>query len=347
MWRVGVLGYGYWGPNLVRNFFEHDRATVIQVADLSSERLEIVGKRYPSIVTTVCPDELLTNPSVDLVVIATPVSTHFELARKALENGKHVLVEKPMATSSEHCRELIRLADEKGLLLVVDHTFIFTGAVRKLKELIDSEELGDILYVESTRINLGLFQHDVNVVWDLAPHDLSILSYILGRPPDEVAAVGISHLRFGEGVEDVAYLTLRYGERTLAHLTLSWFSPVKVRQMLIGGDRKMVVYDDNENVAKLKVFDCGAKIINGNLNSRHQALVEYRRGDMSAPKIKTDEALKVEADYIIECLETGERRPVNSGEAGLAIVQTLEAIGRSMKSNGAFEAVAASMPVTV
>jgi len=332
MLRAGVIGCGYWGPNLIRNFLENDATDVVQIADLSPESLHIMQKRYPALEITTAAEGLIANPALDMVVIATPVSMHFPLARMALEEGKHVFLEKPMTASSREALELVELAERKGLAIFVDHTFLFTGAVRKLKELVVSGELGDIQYVDSTRMNLGLYQHDVSVIWDIGPHDVSILNYLCAAEPEHVSSVAMSHL---DTQYDIAYVLLRYGS-LLAHLTLSWLAPVKVRQILIGGTKKMVVYDDLENIAKVKVYDCGAQVARTDVKEVRSMLVSYRRGDMYAPRLDNTEALKVEVDYIVKCLETGERDPVNGGRAGLAVVRAIEAAERSARAGGGF-----------
>jgi len=338
MWRVGVIGCGYWGPNLIRNFAMNESAEVRIVADLAPGRLKVVNKVFPAIKTTTVPEELLSDPGIDLVAVATPPRSHYELAKRALEEGKHVLVEKPMTVSSREAEELVALAERRGRLVFVDHTFLFTGAVRKLKEMTDAGELGEIRYYDSRRLNLGLHQRDVSVIWDIGAHDVAILQHLLGRDPDEVSCVGACYVGECESLYDLAQLSLRYG-RTLAHATLSWLAPVKVRQIIIGGSRKMAVYDDLENVAKLQVFDCGAQAVpSSHLDELRRALVEYRRGDMRAPKLDDAEALKVEVDYIIECLEKGERDPVNGARRGLGVVRALEAAEKSAASGGAFTA---------
>lgn len=336
MWRVGVIGCGYWGPNLIRNFVMNDSTEVRIVADIRPERLRVVNKVFPAIRTTTSPEELLAEDGLDLVAIATPPRTHYALVKAALERGRHVLVEKPMVTSSQEAEELVGLAERKGLVIFVDHTFLFTGAVRKLKEMIDEGELGEIRYYDSRRLNLGIHQGDVSVVWDIGVHDVSILQHLLGRDPDVVSCVGACYVGENTKLYDMAHLSLRYG-KTLAHATLSWLAPVKVRQIIIGGSRKMAIYDDLENVAKLQVFDCGARAVSsGHLDELRRALVEYRRGDMCAPKLDDSEALKVETDYIVRCLETGERQPINGGRHSIGIIRALEAAERSCESLGAF-----------
>lgn len=330
MIRVGVIGYGYWGPNLVRNFAEAPGSQVVAVSDLCPERLTLAGSRYPAIETTTDYCDLLADARIDAIAIATPVSTHFELAMQALRAGKHVLVEKPLAATSEQAVRLIEEADRRNRVLMVDHTFVYTGAVRKIRELVTSNGLGDIYYYDSVRVNLGLFQHDVNVIWDLAVHDLSIMDYVLPSQPCAVSATGMSHVP-GEP-ENVAYLTLFFDGRLIAHIHVNWLAPVKVRRTLIGGSRRMIVYDDLEPSEKVKVYDRGITI-NESPESIYQMLIGYRTGDMWAPQLDMTEALRTEALHFISCIENGER-PITDGEAGLRVVQILEAATRSMAERG-------------
>jgi predicted dehydrogenase len=328
--NIGVIGYGYWGPNLVRNFSEIPEAQVKTVSDFNTERLAKVQSRYPSIqVTTDCRD-IFTDPKIDAVAIATPVSSHFDLAMAALKAGKHVLVEKPMTTSSTQAMRLIEEAQRRNLVLMVDHTFVYTGAVRKMRELVANNGLGNIYYYDSVRVNLGLFQHDVNVIWDLAVHDLSIMDYVLQTRPYAVSATGISHIA-GEP-ENIAYLTLFFDGNLIAHINVNWLAPVKVRRTLIGGNQKMIVFDDLEPSEKLKVYDKGITI-NGDLENRYKMLIGYRTGDMWAPQLDTTEALRTEGLHFIRCIEQGDR-PVTGGEAGLRVVRLLEAATQSMKKQG-------------
>jgi predicted dehydrogenase len=330
MIRVGVIGYGYWGPNLVRNFHEGSGSQVIGVSDLRPERLALACRRYPGIETTTDHRDLLADARIDAIAIATPVSTHFELAMQALQAGKHVLVEKPLAATSEQASQLIEEADRRNRVLMVDHTFVYTGAVRKIRELVVSNELGDIYYYDSVRVNLGLFQHDVSVIWDLAVHDLSIMDYILPSQPCAVTATGISHVP-GEP-ENIAYLTLFFDRDLIAHSHVNWLAPVKVRRTLISGSRKMIVYDDLEPSEKVKVYDRGITI-NESPQSIYQMLVGYRTGDMWAPQLDMTEALQTEALHFIHCIEQGEC-PITDGEAGLRVVRILEAATQSMAKRG-------------
>jgi predicted dehydrogenase len=330
MINIGVIGYGYWGPNLVRNFSEIPGVHVKTVSDFKPELLAKVQGRYPKInVTTDCRD-VFADPKIDAVAIATPVSTHFDLALAALQAGKHVLVEKPMTVSSDQAMRLIDEAEKRNLVLMVDHTFVYTGAVRKMRELIISNSLGDIYYYDSVRVNLGLFQHDVNVIWDLAVHDLSIMNYVLPFQPYGVSATGMSHVP-GEP-ENIAYLTLFFEGNLMAHIHVNWLAPVKVRRTLIGGSQKMIVFDDLEPSEKLKIYDKGITL-NGNTESLYQMLIGYRTGDMWSPNLDMTEALRTEGLHFINCIEKGDR-PITDGEAGLRIVRILEAATESLKKQG-------------
>jgi predicted dehydrogenase len=326
---VGVIGYGYWGPNLVRNFAEVLEAQVVAVSDLNEDRLEAAQRRYPTIKTTTNYQELLSDSAIDAVVIATPVSTHFDLAMQALQAGKHVLVEKPFTATVDQGLRLLDAADRCGRTLMVDHTFVYTGAVRKIKELVDTGVLGPIFYYDSVRVNLGLFQHDVNVLWDLAVHDLSIMDYVLEAPPCAVAATGMAHVN---GMEDIAYLTCFFERDLIAHIHVNWLAPVKIRRTLIGGARQMIVYDDLEPSEKVKVYNKGITVKDGS-EGVYQLLVGYRAGDMSAPHLPTSEALHTEIAHFLECIEHG-HLPLTDGQAGLRVVQILEAATRSLALRG-------------
>ncbi|MBD6617916.1 Gfo/Idh/MocA family oxidoreductase [Komarekiella sp. 'clone 1'] len=328
--NIGVIGYGYWGPNLVRNFSEIPGAQVKTVSDFKPELLAKVQARYPKInVTTDCRD-ILTDPKIDAVAIATPVSTHFDLALAALQAGKHVLVEKPMTTTSEQAMRLIEEAEKRNLVLMVDHTFVYTGAVRKMHDLIATNTLGNVYYYDSVRVNLGLFQHDVNVIWDLAVHDLAIMNYVLPFQPYAVSATGISHIP-GEP-ENIAYLTLFFENNLIAHLHVNWLAPVKVRRTLIGGSQRMIVYDDLEPSEKVKIYDKGITI-NGNSESVYQMMIGYRTGDMWSPKLDMTEALRTEGLHFINCIQQSDR-PLTDGKAGLHVVRILEAASQSLKKQG-------------
>ncbi len=330
MVRVGVIGYGYWGPNLVRNFSEAPGCEVAAVSDLSQDRLSTLKARYPAVRTTTDYQTLLADPATDLVIIATPVSTHFKLAMEALQAGKHVLVEKPMTTTSEESRKLIAEAEKRKKQLFVDHTFVYTGAVRKMAELVSSGDLGEIYYFDSTRVNLGLFQHDVNVIWDLAVHDLSILQNIISEEPVAVSATAISHVK--NQPENIAYITLFFRSSLIAHFHVNWLAPVKVRKMLIGGSKKMIVYDDIELSEKVKIYDKGVALAT-DPEKIQQLKIGYRSGDMWAPQIALTEALQVEAKHLVDCIERG-ARPLTGGQAGLRVVRCLEAATASARERG-------------
>lgn len=328
--QIGVVGYGYWGPNLVRNYMETPGAKVLTVSDLETERLKLVKIRYPTIETTTRYEEVIANKSIDAIVIATPVSTHFEMALQALRAGKHVLVEKPLAQTAEQAAQLIKEADQRGLALMVDHTFVYTGAVRKIRELVASDELGEIYYYDSVRINLGLFQHDVNVLWDLAVHDLAIMDYVLNAFPVAVSATGISNVP-GQP-ENIAYMTLYFESNLIAHIHVNWLAPVKVRRTLVGGSRKMVVYDDLEPSEKIKVYNKGITV-NQNPDNLLRMRVDYRIGDMWAPQLDRTEALRAEADHFIHCINNKEC-PLTDGQAGLRVVRILQAASQSIAERG-------------
>jgi predicted dehydrogenase len=327
---IGIVGLGYWGPNLLRNFAETAAASVKVVCDLRAERLALAAARYPSIRTTQSIADVIGDPAVDAVVIATPVSTHYELAIAALRAGKHVLVEKPLAGSSEECQRLVDEADRRRLVLMVDHTFVYTGAVRKMRELVSSGALGDIYYYDSVRVNLGLFQHDVNVIWDLAVHDLSIMDHVLALRPRAVSATGMTHVTGGH--ENIAYLTLFFDNNLIGHIHVNWLAPVKVRRSLIGGTQRMIVYDDLEPSEKIKIYDKGITVDN-DPNAVFELLVRYRAGDMWAPKVDPTEALTNEAAHFVDCVADG-RRPMTDGLSGLRVVRLVEAASASMRDRG-------------
>ncbi len=330
MIKVGVIGYGYWGPNLVRNFMEARGSTVVAVCDLRSERLAPLQDRYPSIKTTSESSELLADPAIDAIVIATPVSSHFELGMAALQAGKHVLIEKPLAANSEQAVQLIAEATKRKRVLMVDHTFVYTGAVRKIRELITANALGEIYYYDAVRVNLGLFQHDVNVIWDLAIHDLSIMDYVLPTKATAVSATGISHIP-GQP-ENVAYITLFFENPQIAHVHVNWLTPVKVRHTLIGGSEKMILYDDLEPSEKVKIYDKGVTV-SQSPEAVYEMLVSYRSGDMWAPRLDATEALQTEALHFIDCIENG-TQPETDGQAGLRLVRMVEAAEKSLRARG-------------
>jgi predicted dehydrogenase len=328
MIRVGVIGYGYWGPNVVRNFFGVDNTCVEMLCDMNPSALARAKKNYPSLEVTTNPDEILKSPKIDAVAIVTPVWTHYKLAKAALENGKHVFVEKPFTSSSEQAEELIELAERKNLKIMVDHTFLFTGAVRKIRELTESGALGDLYYYDSLRVNLGLFQHDVSVIWDLAPHDLSIMDHLIKGDPEAVVASGECHLN---AVEDVAFMTIYFPNNVIAHINVNWLSPVKIRMTMIGGQKKMLVWNDLVADEKIRVYDKGVNITSG--EKVREMLVNYRSGDMWAPQLEQLEALRVELDYFADCILQN-KTPFNDGQAGLRVVRMLEAAEQSIKQRG-------------
>ncbi|MGA2983136.1 MAG: Gfo/Idh/MocA family oxidoreductase [Terriglobia bacterium] len=328
MIRVGVIGYGYWGPHIFRNFHGLEGCEVALVCDKSADALRRVKHAHPSVHVTSDLQEALAAPDVDAMAVITPVWTHFELAKAALENGKHVFVEKPFTSTTAQAEELIELAERKNLRIMVDHTFLFTGAVKKIKQLVDEGALGKLFYYDSTRVNLGLFQHDVNVIWDLAPHDLSIMDYLIKEKVEAIVATGERHLN---GHENIAFITVYFQSSIIAHINVNWLSPVKVRTTLIGGEKRMVVWNDLEVDEKVKVYDKGVEITNP--EGVYNLLVSYRSGDMWAPRVEQTEALKVECGYFIDCIKSN-TTPFNDGHAGLKVVKMLEAADLSIKERG-------------
>ncbi len=326
--RVGVIGYGYWGPNIVRNLSGLEQCELAAVCDKNPNALKRVARAYPGVRATTEFSDVLRSPDVDAVAVVTPVWTHFELAKAALENGKHVFVEKPFTSTSRQAEELIELAERKNLRIMVDHTFLFNGAVRKIRELVDRGALGPLYYFDSTRVNLGLFQHDVSVIWDLAPHDLSIMDHVLQQEPEAVVATGGKH--FNE-LADMAFITVYFPGNLIAHINVNWLSPVKVRTTLIGGKDKMLVWNDLEPDEKIRVYDKGVDVANG--QGLYDLLVSYRSGDIWAPKVDATEALKVELGYFIDCIQQN-RTPLNDGAAGLRVVRLLEGAEASLKERG-------------
>jgi predicted dehydrogenase len=328
MIRIGVIGYGYWGPNIVRNLQGLDSTRVEMICDGNPAALARARKAYPSIRTVSDATEIFRSPDIDAVAVITPVWTHYELTKAALESGKHVFIEKPFTSSSTQAEELIELAARKKLTIMVDHTFLFTGAVRKIRELTESGTLGDLYYYDSLRVNLGLFQHDVSVIWDLAPHDLAIMDHIIKDEPEAVVATGERHLN---GVEDVAYMTIYFPRNVIAHINVNWLSPVKIRTTLIGGQKKMVVWNDLVADEKIRVYDKGVQIASG--EGIRDLLVSYRTGDMWAPQVEQLEALHVELSYFADCIMNN-KTPFNDGHAGLRVVRMLEAAEASIQKRG-------------
>jgi len=326
---IGLVGYGYWGPNLARVFSSNKNAKLLAVCEQKSDRAALARLHHPHAFITPDFERLLENPEIHAILIATPVSSHFPLAKAALLAGKDVLVEKPLTSKVADSEELVRLAKEQGRILAVDHTFVYTGAIQKMKQLIDSNDLGELTYFDSVRINLGLFQHDVNVVWDLAAHDLAILFYLIQARPISVQAMGACHA--GNDIENIAYIHLTFANNFIAHFHLNWLAPVKLRRTLIGGTKKMIVYDDMEPSEKIKIYDKGIIVKDGDTNSLYKTLVDYRTGDMVAPKLAHKEALVSEAEHFIDCVMN--RTPsVTDGTAGLRVVEVLEATQQSIKT---------------
>ncbi len=329
--RVGVIGYGYWGPNLVRNFHLHDDAAVTMVADFDEKRLAQVRANYPAVRTVRDGKDLIHDPEVDAVSIATPIFTHFPLAKEALEAGKHVLIEKPMTQTAEQSRELIALAKKHNRVLMVGHTFVYTGAVRKMRELIDAGELGALYYFDSARFNLGLLQKDANVLWDLAPHDLSIVLHLIDERPTSLQAFGQRHV--GDEQEEFAFMVLKYKSGFHAHIRASWISPLKIRLTLLAGSKKMIVFDDIEPSEKVRIYDKGVTLKHTEEVTAFNPV--YRAGDVLIPALDRTEALKRETGHFLECIRTG-KTPLSDGQAGLDVVRLLEASQRSIAENGSF-----------
>jgi len=329
MIRFGVIGYGYWGPNVVRNLDGLEESQVLAICDKSPAARRRAQKAYPGIPVTADAGELMSSTEIDAIAVVTPIWTHFELAKAALENGKHVFVEKPFTNTVAQAEELVNLAEHKNLKIMVDHTFLFTGAVKKIRQLLQEGTLGKLYYYDSTRVNLGLFQHDVNVIWDLAPHDLSIMDYLIDKSPEAVVATGQTHLN---GFEDVAFVTVYFPEKIIAHINVNWLSPVKVRTTLIGGEKKMLVWNDLEPDEKVKVYDKGVSITSR--QDLYELLVSYRSGDMWAPQVEQTEALRLELAYFIDCISNN-HAPFNDGAAGLRVVKMLEAASQSLNKRGA------------
>ena len=331
MIKIGLIGYGYWGPNLARNFNSNPDMELAVICDFSADRLEKAGKLYPQVKLTKDVDDLFNDTKLDAIAVATPVSTHFDLAHKALSNDKHVWIEKPMTEKVEQGRALIDLASKKKKVLFVDHTFIYTGAVRKIKEIIDNGDLGDLIYYDSTRVNLGLFQQDVDVIWDLAAHDISIMDYLMPLRKSAVSATGSNY--YGNGIVPKSFLTIYMENDVLGHINVSWVSPVKIRQTLIGGTSKMVLYDDNNPSEKVKVYDKGVDLYETKEDLYHLK-IQYRVGDMYAPKLEEIEALAVGTEHFVDCILNG-KKPMTDGRAGLEVVKVLVASKESLRKKGA------------
>jgi predicted dehydrogenase len=326
--KVAVVGLGYWGPNLVRNFLSTEEVENVVCCDLQERRLDLIRKRFPGVEVCRSVEELLLRDDVEAVAIATPVSTHFTLGMKVIEAGKHLLVEKPFTLKASDAETLIEASEKRGLTLMVDHTFVYTSAVRKIKDFLNKGEIGDVLYFDSVRVNLGLFQRDTNVIWDLAPHDLSIMNYLIRKDPVAVSAMGMSHFN---STEDIAYITVMFPDNIIAHFHVNWISPVKVRRILIGGTKLMVVYDDMEPSEKVKLYDKGVAF--REVDSVYKALAEYRTGDMFAPHVANTEALSLMTAEFVKSVKTG-AKPETDAESGLNVVRILEAADRSLRMGG-------------
>ena len=332
MARIGVIGCGYWGPNLIRNFVTFPGTELVWACDLDEIRLQKVLRPYPSVQQTTDLEEVLKDDGVDAIAIATPVHTHFPIAKACLESGKHVLIEKPLASSVAQGEELVNLAEKNNLRLMCDHTFCYTGAVRKIQDIVKSGTLGELLYFDSVRVNLGLFQQDINVVWDLAPHDLSIVDFVVDEKPVLVSAHGVSHA--GNDIENIAYISLGYQNSFIAHFHVNWLSPVKVRKTMIAGSEKMLVWNDLDQAEKIKIYDKGIKVKQGEREQKERLLVSYRSGDMYAPRIDQVEALSLMVKEFADCIQ--ENRPaLTDGDAGLRVLRILDAANRSIKADGA------------
>jgi predicted dehydrogenase len=328
MLKFGVIGYGYWGPNIVRNLRGLEGCQLVGICDQSPAARKRIQAAHPGVPVSSDSRELISSPDVDAIAVITPVWTHYELAKAALENGKHVFVEKPFTANVAQAEELINLAEQKNLQIMVDHTFLFTGAVRKIQQLLAEGALGKLYYYDSTRVNLGLFQHDCNVIWDLAPHDLSIMNYLLGKDAEAIVATGQTHLN---GYADIAFITAYFPDKMIAHINVNWLSPVKVRTTLVGGEKKMLVWNDLEADEKVKVYDKGVDV--KSQEGVYNLLVSYRSGDMWAPHVEQVEALSLELGYFVECVGKNEK-PFNDGLAGLKVVRMLEAANESLTKRG-------------
>ena len=332
MINVGVIGCGYWGPNLIRNFNSQPEAKLSVISDLDETRLNHIGLLYPNTRKTTDHREILNDPEIDAVVVATPMSTHYPLGSEVLESGKHLFLEKPMATTSEDCRALNALAEAKGLHIMVGHTFVYTPAVRKIKSLMDSGELGDIYYVNISRVNLGIFQNDANVVWDLAPHDVAMLNYLFQDDPVQVSASGRCYVQRDLEIEDVAFVTLEYPGGRMAHIHVSWLDPNKIRKCTFVGSRKMLVYDDVSFTEKVRVFDKGVDV-QPHYDGFGEFQLSYRSGDIFSPTVPTTEPLKTETAHFLDVIQ-GREEPLSHGGHGLKVVQVLEMACRSIKEDG-------------
>jgi len=328
MFNVGVVGCGYWGPNLIRNFIQIERSNVLKVVDLNEDRLNHMQSLYPGIKTSNDYTQLINDSEIDIIAVATPVSSHFQIAYDALSSGKHVFVEKPIAASVAETKSLIGMADKMGKKLMVGHTFIYTGAVEKMKEIVDSGELGDIYYISSQRLNLGLFQPDINVLWDLAPHDIAIILFLLNQQPTEVSAIGATHLN--PAIEDVAVLSIRFSGNLIAYVQTSWLDPDKVRKMTVVGSKKMMVFDDMQPTEKIRIYDKGVEIPN-HYDTFAEFHYSYKYGDIVIPKLKGSEPLREELRHFLNSIESDEPL-LSDGQKGLEVIRILEAADQSLKN---------------
>jgi len=329
MIRAGLIGYGYWGPNLARNLNAHEDCVLARVTDMNEKRRKLAAQTFPAVEVVEDAAEITQATDIDLVVIATPVFTHHDFAKTALLNGKHVWVEKPMTSNTAQAKELVDIAADRGLTIMVDHTFLFTGAIETMRGIIDNDELGTPYYFDSVRINLGIFQHDINVIWDLAPHDFSIMDHLIGPNARGVSAHGCDH--FGTGLEDMAYVSVFYDNSLMAHFHLNWLSPVKIRRTIIGGSKRMLVWDDLNMDERVKIYDKGMEVTTQ--EGMYRVLATPRIGEMRAPIVPNTEALSAEVDYLMRCLNE-KKQPFNDGQAGLRIVALLEATDQSLKHGG-------------
>ncbi len=329
--RYAVIGLGYWGPNLVRNFNSVVGRNLCACCDLNTARTQALARQYPDLNLINDAGQVLSDPSIDAVAVATPVNTHYPLVKAALDAGKHVLVEKPFTASVDQAEELIELSERRGKVLMVDHTFLYSPVVRRIKEIVESGQLGEFLFIDSVRINLGLFQPDVNVVWDLAPHDLSIVDYLVGRLPRSLSAFGAAHA--GNGIESVAYLNLDFGDGLIANFHVNWLSPIKVRHTMLGGTKKTLVYNDLDPIEKIKVYDSGITVREGDFEGRRRMQIDYRTGDVWSPHVSNQEPLSTMVSHFVECVEKG-AAPMTDGRAGLRIVRILGAAQKSIKAQG-------------
>jgi len=329
MINVGIVGYGYWGPNLVRNFAMNKKCEVSTICELDTKKWTLIKRKYPHIPTTKDYEDLVNNPAIDAIVIASPVPSHYPLARRALERRKHVFVEKPLATKVVEAQELVDLSKKNGCILFVDHTFEYSPPVIKIKEILDSGEIGEIYYVASSRINLGLFQPTISVIWDLAPHDFSILFYWLNEEPVEISVVGKGFIR--KEIPDVVFINMKFASGITANIHISWLSPIKLRRTTIIGSKKMIVYDDTEEIEKVKIYDNSINIEEPEDFGQYH--LSYRMGNIVSPRLETVEPLNRAVSHFLECIELG-KTPKTDGENGLRVVRTLESAERSFRDNG-------------